>query len=105
MLYPAQPIPVLVERLRWLESLGFDQVFLPDHSADLRNRANTWFDSWTVLAAAALGTRHLALGTLVANQILRPPAQLAKQAIALDHLSGGRFELGIGAGIFPFDHL
>ncbi|MEU5212541.1 LLM class flavin-dependent oxidoreductase [Streptomyces sp. NPDC020742] len=104
MLYPDQPVPVLVERLRWLESLGFDQVYLPDHSADLRDRGNTWFDSWTVLAAAALGTTRIRLGTLVANQILRPPAQLAKQAIALDHLSGGRFELGIGAGIFPFDH-
>lgn len=104
MFYPDQPFPVLTERLRWLEHLGFDQIFLPDHSADLRNRGRTWFDSWTVLATAALSTRHVRIGTLVANQILRPPSQLAKQAIALDHLSGGRFELGIGAGIFPYDH-
>jgi alkanesulfonate monooxygenase SsuD/methylene tetrahydromethanopterin reductase-like flavin-dependent oxidoreductase (luciferase family) len=104
MLYPDQPFPVLAERFGWLEGLGFDQVFLPDHSADLRNPHSTWFDSWTVLAAAALGTERVRLGTLVANQILRPPAQLAKQAIALDHLSGGRFELGVGAGIFPWDH-
>lgn len=104
MLYPDQPFPVLAERLKWLEDIGFDQVFLPDHSADLRNPHGTWFDSWTVLAVAALATERVRLGTLVANQILRPPAQLAKQAIALDHLSGGRFELGIGAGIFPWDH-
>lgn len=104
MLYPDAPFPVLRERLVWLEELGFDQVFLPDHSADLRDRGNVWFDSWTVLATAALCTRRIRLGTMVANQILRPPAQLAKQAIALDHLSEGRFELGIGAGIFPFDH-
>jgi alkanesulfonate monooxygenase SsuD/methylene tetrahydromethanopterin reductase-like flavin-dependent oxidoreductase (luciferase family) len=104
MLYPDQPFPVLIERLKWLESLGFDQIFLPDHSADLRNRRGTWFDSWSVLATAALSTERVRLGMLVANQILRPPAQLAKQAIAIDHLSGGRFELGVGAGVFPFDH-
>ncbi len=104
MLYPDQPFPVLVERLKWLESLGFDQVFLPDHSADLRNRRRMWLDSWSVLATAALCTKRIRLGTLVANQILRPPAQLAKQAVTIDHLSSGRFELGIGAGIFPWDH-
>ncbi|MFF2808813.1 LLM class flavin-dependent oxidoreductase [Streptomyces sp. NPDC058000] len=104
MLYPDQPFPVLTERLRRLEDLRFDHVYLPDHSADLRDPRHTWFDSWTVLATAALSTERIRIGTLVANQILRAPAQLAKQAIALDHLSGGRFELGIGAGIFPWDH-
>jgi alkanesulfonate monooxygenase SsuD/methylene tetrahydromethanopterin reductase-like flavin-dependent oxidoreductase (luciferase family) len=45
------------------------------------------------------------VGALVADQILRPPSQLAKQAVTLDHLSTARFELGIGAGIFDWDHL
>ena len=105
MLYPDQPVSVLIERISWLESLGFDQVFLPDHSANLRDRRARWFDSWAVLAAAAGRTTRIRLGVLVANQILRPPAQLAKQAVTLDHLSGARFELGIGAGIFDWDHL
>jgi alkanesulfonate monooxygenase SsuD/methylene tetrahydromethanopterin reductase-like flavin-dependent oxidoreductase (luciferase family) len=105
MLYPDRPIDVLIERIKWLESLGFDQVFLPDHSANLKNRREPWFDSWAVLAAAAVTTSRIRLGVLVANQILRPPAQLAKQAITLDHVSNGRFELGIGAGIFAWDHL
>jgi alkanesulfonate monooxygenase SsuD/methylene tetrahydromethanopterin reductase-like flavin-dependent oxidoreductase (luciferase family) len=105
MLYPDKPIDVLIERIRWLESLGFDQVFLPDHSANLKNRREPWFDSWAVLAAGALTTSRIRLGVMVANQILRPPAQLAKQAVTLDHLSNGRFELGIGAGIFAWDHL
>lgn len=104
MLYPDQPVPLLVERIKWLEDLGFDQVFLPDHSANLRDRRHMWFDSWSVLATAALRTERIRLGTLVANQILRPPSQLAKQAIAIDHLSDGRFELGIGAGLFDWDH-
>jgi alkanesulfonate monooxygenase SsuD/methylene tetrahydromethanopterin reductase-like flavin-dependent oxidoreductase (luciferase family) len=105
MLYPDQPIGVLIERIAWLESLGFDQVFLPDHSGNLRNRRGVWFDSWAVLAAAAVTTSRVRLGVLVANQILRAPALLAKQAVTLDHMSNGRFELGIGAGIFAWDHL
>jgi alkanesulfonate monooxygenase SsuD/methylene tetrahydromethanopterin reductase-like flavin-dependent oxidoreductase (luciferase family) len=105
MLYPDQPVRVLVDRILWLEDLGFDQVFLPDHSANLRDRRGVWFDSWAVLAAGAVHTTRIRLGVLVANQILRPPAQLAKQAVTLDHVSGARFELGIGAGIFEWDHL
>jgi alkanesulfonate monooxygenase SsuD/methylene tetrahydromethanopterin reductase-like flavin-dependent oxidoreductase (luciferase family) len=105
MLYPDQPIGVLIERIAWLESLGLDQVFLPDHSGNLRNRRGVWFDSWAVLAAAAVTTSRVRLGVLVANQILRAPALLAKQAVTLDHMSNGRFDLGIGAGIFAWDHL
>jgi alkanesulfonate monooxygenase SsuD/methylene tetrahydromethanopterin reductase-like flavin-dependent oxidoreductase (luciferase family) len=105
MLYPDQPIGVLIERIKWLEELGLDQVFLPDHSANLRNRRGPWFDSWAILAAAAVNTTRIRLGVLVANQILRPPSQLAKQAVTIDHLSNARFELGIGAGIFDWDHL
>ena len=104
MLYPDQPVPVLVERAQWLEQLGFDQIYLPDHSGDLRDRRRTWHDSWLVLAAIALATSRVRVGTMVANQILRPPAQLARQAMTLDHLSGGRLELGIGAGLFGWDH-
>jgi alkanesulfonate monooxygenase SsuD/methylene tetrahydromethanopterin reductase-like flavin-dependent oxidoreductase (luciferase family) len=104
MLYPDQPVSVLIDRISWLESLGFDQVFLPDHSANLRDRRGLWFDSWAVLAAASAHTTRIRIGVLVANQILRPPAQLAKQAVTLDHVSGARFELGIGAGIFDWDH-
>ncbi|HEY0165629.1 MAG TPA: LLM class flavin-dependent oxidoreductase [Jatrophihabitans sp.] len=104
MLYPDQPVEVLVERALWLEQLGFDQVYLPDHSGDLRDRRGTWHDSWLVLAAIAVATSRVRLGTMVANQILRPPAQLAQQAMTLDHLSAGRLDLGIGAGIFSWDH-
>ena len=50
--------------------------------------------------AAATHTTNIRLGVLVANQILRPPAQLAKQAVTVDHLMCWRFEFGIGAGIF-----
>jgi alkanesulfonate monooxygenase SsuD/methylene tetrahydromethanopterin reductase-like flavin-dependent oxidoreductase (luciferase family) len=75
-----------------------------DHSGNYRNLDGTWFDGWTVLAAMAKETARIRIGTLVSNPVLRPPALLAKEALTLDHLSGGRLELGIGTGIEPLDH-
>lgn len=102
---PDVPPAVQLERVRQAELLGFDQVFFPDHMGDFRDLAGPWHDGWSVLAAAAMVTTSIRLGTLVSNPILRAPALLAKQAITVDHLSGGRLELGIGAGIFAHDHL
>lgn len=104
MLYPDLPFPELIEQARWVESLGFDQVFLPDHAANLQDPGGPWFDGLTALAAVASHTSSIRIGTLVSNPILRPPAMLALQARTLDHLSGGRLELGIGAGVFAWDH-
>ena len=104
MVYPDAPRETLVERFRQAEALGFDQVFVPDHSGDLRDLNAPWFDGLAILAAATTQTENIRLGTLVANPILRPPSELAKWARTIDHLSGGRLELGIGAGLFPWDH-
>jgi alkanesulfonate monooxygenase SsuD/methylene tetrahydromethanopterin reductase-like flavin-dependent oxidoreductase (luciferase family) len=104
MVFPDAPPAVLAERYRRSEALGFDQLFLPDHSGDLRNLDGYWLEGWTALTAAALQTERIRIGPLVSNPILRPPAMLAKLALAVDHLSGGRLDLGIGAGIFDFDH-
>jgi alkanesulfonate monooxygenase SsuD/methylene tetrahydromethanopterin reductase-like flavin-dependent oxidoreductase (luciferase family) len=56
------------------------------------------FDSWTRLAVLAARTRRIRIFPDVANLPLRPPAVLAKAAASLDRLSGGRIELGLGAG-------
>lgn len=104
MLYPDVPFPTLIEQARWVESLGFDQVYLPDHAANLRDLDGPWFDGLTALAVVAANTGAIRVGTLVSNPILRPPAMLARQALSIDHLSGGRLELGIGAGLFDWDH-
>lgn len=94
----------LSERFRRIEELGLDQLYLADHMGDFRDVGGPFHDGWSMLAAAAVQTERIRIGTLVANPILRPPALLAKQAITVDHLSGGRLDLGIGAGVFELDH-
>lgn len=106
------PFPALVERWHRVEELRFDHLWVADHSADTRtdysgdyrNLDGTWFDGWTVLAIMAKETTRIRIGTLVSNPVLRPPALLAKEALTVDHLSGGRLELGIGTGSEPLDH-
>jgi alkanesulfonate monooxygenase SsuD/methylene tetrahydromethanopterin reductase-like flavin-dependent oxidoreductase (luciferase family) len=74
---------------------GLDLVGVQDHPYQRR-----FFDTWTLLAYVAGRTERVRLVPDVANLPLRPPAMLAKAAASLDLLSGGRVELGLGAGAF-----
>jgi alkanesulfonate monooxygenase SsuD/methylene tetrahydromethanopterin reductase-like flavin-dependent oxidoreductase (luciferase family) len=84
-----------VEQVMLADELGLDVVGIQDHPYQRR-----FFDTWTLLAFVAARTSRVRLVTDVANLPLRPPATLAKAAASLDVLSGGRFELGLGAGAF-----
>jgi len=77
------------------DDAGLDLVAVQDHPYQRR-----FFDTWTLLSYAAARTQRVRLVTDVANLPLRPPAVLAKSAASLDVLSGGRVELGLGAGGF-----
>jgi alkanesulfonate monooxygenase SsuD/methylene tetrahydromethanopterin reductase-like flavin-dependent oxidoreductase (luciferase family) len=77
------------------DELGFDLIGVQDHPYQRR-----FFDTWTLLVAMAMRTNRATVFPDVANLPLRPPAVLAKAAASLDILSGGRFELGLGAGGF-----
>jgi len=77
------------------EELGFDLIGIQDHPYQRR-----FYDTWTLLTAIAMRTERIAVFPDVANVPLRPPAMLAKAAASLDILSGGRVELGLGAGGF-----
>jgi probable F420-dependent oxidoreductase len=80
----------LVERAQWAEGSGFSTFSVSDHL----NAASPF----VTLQAVAGATRHLRLGTLVVNNDLRHPVVLAQDAATVDRLSGGRLELGVGAG-------
>ena len=78
-----------------VEQLGIDYVAVQDHPYQRR-----FVDTWTLLSMIAAVTSRIGLFPDVANLPLRPPAVLAKAAASIDVLSGGRFELGLGAGGF-----
>lgn len=83
------------ERTRIADENGLDLITIQDHPYQKR-----FLDTWTLLSFLAARTKNVHLGTNVVNLPLRPPAMLAKMAASLDVLSGGRVELGIGAGAF-----
>jgi len=75
------------------DELGFELIGVQDHPYQRR-----FLDTWTLLTAIAMRTRRIQVFPDVANVPLRPPAILAKAAASLDLLTGGRVELGLGAG-------
>jgi alkanesulfonate monooxygenase SsuD/methylene tetrahydromethanopterin reductase-like flavin-dependent oxidoreductase (luciferase family) len=77
------------------DELDFDLIGVQDHTYQWR-----FVDTWTLLTAIAMRTRKIHVFPDVANVPLRPPAVLAKAAATLDLLTGGRAELGLGAGGF-----
>lgn len=80
----------LAQLARRFEAAHFDIMLVPDHLFTMSPDV--------ALAWIAASTERLRIGTLVYNNDLRHPAIVAQQAATLDHLSGGRFELGLGAG-------
>jgi alkanesulfonate monooxygenase SsuD/methylene tetrahydromethanopterin reductase-like flavin-dependent oxidoreductase (luciferase family) len=87
------------------EEHGIDTLFRSDHYLSLtapHERAAT--DAWTLLGALAGRTSKLRLGTLVSPVTFRHPAVLAKAAATVDHVSGGRVEVGMGAGWMELEH-
>jgi len=94
----------LVEAAQRAEALGFDSVWISDHFfLDLArygasSEPSGTVEPFTTLAALATATHRVRLGTLVACAPFRHPAHVAKMATAIDLISGGRFDLGIGAG-------
>ncbi len=88
-----------------IDELGFDTAWNFDHFFPiLSDPSGPCFDGWVSLAALAARTTRVRIGTLVNGNTYRNPAVVAKMAATLDHASGGRFILGLGAGWFQQEH-
>ena len=97
--------PALRDACLAAEGAGFDSIWLDDHLlADEGDWHDPKLEGWTSLAALAPLTTRARLGLLVAANTFRNPGLTAKLATTLDHLSGGRFILGIGGGWFAREH-
>jgi alkanesulfonate monooxygenase SsuD/methylene tetrahydromethanopterin reductase-like flavin-dependent oxidoreductase (luciferase family) len=90
----SDPSQVLAQ-VRAVEDAGLELVGIQDHPYQRR-----FFDTMALIAFLAARTERVRLFPAVANLPLRHPAMLAKEAATIDVLSGGRFELGLGAGAF-----
>ena len=82
----------------WADDVGFATAWTYDHIRWGGMPEGPWHAAVPVLAAAAAVTRRVRLGTLVASPNFRHPVTLARDTLALDDVSGGRFDLGVGPG-------
>jgi F420-dependent oxidoreductase-like protein len=88
-----------VELAKLAESLGFDALWVYDHFHNVPEPIHeTLFESWTTLTAISQQTSRIRIGQLVASNPYRHPGLLAKMTATLDVISGGRLNVGIGAG-------
>ena len=90
---------VMVDLAVAAEEGGWDGLFLWDHVLRPPAEASDIGDAWIQLAAVATVTSRLRIGPMVTPLVRRRPHKLAREAVSLDHLSGGRLTLGLGLGV------
>lgn len=95
----------LRETWKLIDSLGYDTAWTFDHFFPiLSDPSGPCYEGWIALAALACETSLAQLGVLVTGNTYRHPAVLAKMGATLDHTSGGRLIMGMGAGWFELEH-
>jgi len=103
-LAPTVDYPVLERFWRAADELGFHSVANYDHFYGLIDNAAPTLEAWTSLAAMAAVVRRARVSCLVSGVTYRNPAVLAKMAVTVDHISGGRLDFGLGAGWHEAEH-
>ena len=99
-LYQYQKLPLPELRRRWhrAEELGFDVLWNVDTAVDPDAARSPMLDGPSILAAMAVETSTIRIGTLVTSLYFRHPVLVARAATTVDHLSGGRVEVALGVG-------
>ena len=93
-----------VRLARLTEQHGLEGLFRSDHyTAIIRPDADA-HDAWATLAGLAAITERIRLGTMVSPATFRHPSVLARMAVTVDHISGGRVEVGMGSGWYEREH-
>src|SRR3954454_24713084 len=98
VILPDQRWSVAGRRWQRAEQDGFDHAWTYDHIGWRSLVDGPWFDAVPTLTAAAMVTRRIRLGTLVASPNFRHPVPFARSLLALDDVSNGRMVLGVGSG-------
>jgi F420-dependent oxidoreductase-like protein len=102
---PAQDFETVAGLCAHAEATGWDGIWYADHfMPNAEDTTAPWPECWTTLTALAMRVPRVRLGTLVIGNTYRHPAVLAKMAVTLDHLCGGRLVLGLGAGWQENEH-
>ena len=100
--HTSRPVDQILTEVAWADEQGWHGIWIADHympdSGATERLDGPLHEAWTLLPAVAAATHSARIGVLVAPTTVHHPALLAKRAATLDHLSGGRFILGLGAG-------
>lgn len=97
--------PTMLGIARDIESLGYDSLWVYDHFHTVPEATQeVTYEAWTLMAALAATTETVRLGQMCTCNTYRPPSYLAKVAASIDVISGGRLEMGIGAGWYEDEH-
>jgi F420-dependent oxidoreductase-like protein len=101
---PTFEYPVLEQFWRDADELGFHSIATYDHFYGLIDHTAPTLEAWTSLAAMAAVVRRARVSCMVTGVTYRHPAVLAKMAVTVDHISGGRLDFGLGAGWHEAEH-
>jgi F420-dependent oxidoreductase-like protein len=94
-----------VRLARLAEEHGLEGLFRSDHYTAIIRPDAAAHDAWATLAGLAAVTERIRLGTLVSPATFRHPSVLARMAVTVDHISGGRVDVGMGSGWYEREHL
>ena len=100
-----QQWPTILSTAKVIEDLGFESVWVYDHFHPVPEPdQEPVYEAWTLVAALAATTNSVRLGQMCTCNSYRPPSYLAKVAASIDAISGGRLEMGIGAGWYEHEY-